>query len=167
MSVSLSWLIKFVLPSLSHKHIHWSVLVAYKSLFIWHLDVWQPVDKNNFSACLFSYVCFCICILPKGRRVKRCSPGCELSKIIFLVLLRQQDLAMSSSEGLVAADVFCAILITLCRTFLSAAVEPACLTVIQYVGMLSIWRVRRKSSAIGLPDFSARPRGNGVSFKPF
>ena len=77
-------------------------------------------------------------LLPEGMSLNRCCPGCEGSPVIALALLRYYLLAMSSSESRGLPVMCCAVLMTLCRFFLSATEQWAYQAVMQYIRMLSM-----------------------------
>ena len=77
-------------------------------------------------------------LLPEGMRVNRCCPWCEGSVVITLALLTHRVLAMSSSESRGQPVICCAVLMTLCKFFLSATVQLAYQAVMQYVRTLAM-----------------------------
>ena len=75
--------------------------------------------------------------MPKGRILNRWWPGCDGSLMMFLALLRQREQAMFSREGSEQPVIFWAVLMTLWRALLSAALQPEYHAEMQWVSTLS------------------------------
>ncbi|XP_060756701.1 uncharacterized protein LOC132867709 isoform X3 [Neoarius graeffei] len=99
------------------------------------LNVLTAHGKKLFFR-LFALLFMLLYLVPEGSRLSRWCPGWRWSRMIFLVLERHQELAISSREGRGQPIVFSADLITLCSFFLSAAVQPAYHTVMEKASTL-------------------------------